>query len=445
LHFIKIFVDVVGWIGVVLYALAYYEVSRGKVQGKSRRYQYMNLAGAVGVAINAFYNHAYPSAIVNMIWMGIAMATLFSLVSPREERDPGRPDTLASEETRRLVIFISSITLMIIISIAVLLTNRQKYQPPQPIRVNTSNWVPYVDQSAPNMGPISEVVREVFRSAGYEPVIDFIGWKQATEEVKDLSALAAFPLILDSERRENFTYSDPLMEFRYVLFYRKDRFTSKELIAWARGELTDVDWKISYVEGYAVWPELQDLNVSGEFQNIQEAFEALQDGKIDLLVEGELVGKQALFNPKIRVNRRMIQSTADIPEEKGINGILTSKQSLRILFPKTPVGEQIRDKINMAIKRVDAFERLEKIRNRLGKPPVHLKVKTEARTLDGTTCMLAENDRAILHEWEAHPEDPPGQSEQKWSLIKMVTGTCRGDLVYVPRAVIEIDELEETL
>src|SRR6056297_314740 len=39
-------VDILGWIGVALYVTAYYMVSAGRVSGRARSYQYLNLAGA---------------------------------------------------------------------------------------------------------------------------------------------------------------------------------------------------------------------------------------------------------------------------------------------------------------------------------------------------------------------------------------------------------------
>ena len=73
---IQLIVEVVGWAGMLLYVVAYTLVSSGRTRGTSQTYQLMNLAGAVGVATNAIYYGAYPSAVVNVIWFAIAATTL---------------------------------------------------------------------------------------------------------------------------------------------------------------------------------------------------------------------------------------------------------------------------------------------------------------------------------------------------------------------------------
>lgn len=69
-------VDVIGWVGMLLYVVAYALISTGRTSGTSHKYQLMNLAGAVGVATNAFYYGAYPSAVVNVVWFAIAVTML---------------------------------------------------------------------------------------------------------------------------------------------------------------------------------------------------------------------------------------------------------------------------------------------------------------------------------------------------------------------------------
>ena len=73
---LQLIVEVIGWAGMLLYVVAYALISSGRTSGTSRKYQLMNLTGAVGVATNAVYYGAYPSAVVNVIWFAIAVTTL---------------------------------------------------------------------------------------------------------------------------------------------------------------------------------------------------------------------------------------------------------------------------------------------------------------------------------------------------------------------------------
>ena len=72
----KLAVEVIGWIGAALILIAYGLLSSGRRTGRSRLYQGMNIVGAVGFVINGWFNHAFPSAVLNVIWIGIGAYAL---------------------------------------------------------------------------------------------------------------------------------------------------------------------------------------------------------------------------------------------------------------------------------------------------------------------------------------------------------------------------------
>ena len=71
-----ILVDVLGWIGTVLYLIAYALVSLKKVDGDALLYQGINIVAGILLVINTFYWRAYPSLGLNAAWIGIAVFTL---------------------------------------------------------------------------------------------------------------------------------------------------------------------------------------------------------------------------------------------------------------------------------------------------------------------------------------------------------------------------------
>jgi hypothetical protein len=73
---VKIAIEIAGWIAAVLILSAYGLLSAGKLTGKSVAYQVMNILGAIGFIINTGYNGAYPSAALNVIWVGIGVWAL---------------------------------------------------------------------------------------------------------------------------------------------------------------------------------------------------------------------------------------------------------------------------------------------------------------------------------------------------------------------------------
>lgn len=70
------FMDLLGWVGTILYLIAYYLVSIKKVEGDSFSYQSMNIVAGVLLVINTFYWRAYPSLGLNAAWIAIGLFTL---------------------------------------------------------------------------------------------------------------------------------------------------------------------------------------------------------------------------------------------------------------------------------------------------------------------------------------------------------------------------------
>jgi hypothetical protein len=76
-------INLIGWVGTILYLIAYALISMKKVEGDSllstgllRLYQGMNIAAGVLLIVNTFTLRAYPSAGLNVAWVGIGLFTL---------------------------------------------------------------------------------------------------------------------------------------------------------------------------------------------------------------------------------------------------------------------------------------------------------------------------------------------------------------------------------
>lgn len=78
-----ILVEVAGWAAAALILGAYALLTAGKLTARSPLYQWMNVVGAAGFIVNSGLNGAYPSAVLNVIWMGIGAAALWSIARAR--------------------------------------------------------------------------------------------------------------------------------------------------------------------------------------------------------------------------------------------------------------------------------------------------------------------------------------------------------------------------
>ena len=69
----RLVLDIAGWVGAGLLLAAYWLISTKRVVGDSVGYQALNIVGSILLMANTVYYGAYPSAFVNLVWLGIAL------------------------------------------------------------------------------------------------------------------------------------------------------------------------------------------------------------------------------------------------------------------------------------------------------------------------------------------------------------------------------------
>ena len=85
---LDLFMEVVGWVGALLILAAYGLLSAGKLDAKSPVYQWLNVVGAVGFILNSGWNGAWPSAALNVVWVGIGAVALVRILSKKRAISP---------------------------------------------------------------------------------------------------------------------------------------------------------------------------------------------------------------------------------------------------------------------------------------------------------------------------------------------------------------------
>ena len=73
----ELFVEVVGWIASVLIVGSYALNISGKLSTNNKWYVWANIVGGLFFVINTYFHHAYPSMVVNIIWVIIAIVMIF--------------------------------------------------------------------------------------------------------------------------------------------------------------------------------------------------------------------------------------------------------------------------------------------------------------------------------------------------------------------------------
>jgi hypothetical protein len=83
--------------GALALIVACGRISQGGVSGSSGRYQPLNLGGILLSLINAAWHHAWPSSVVNPLWIAIALRFPRTPYRAREKRN-----LLSSQQSRVL-------------------------------------------------------------------------------------------------------------------------------------------------------------------------------------------------------------------------------------------------------------------------------------------------------------------------------------------------------
>jgi hypothetical protein len=73
---VKLAIEIIGWAGAALILGAYALLSANRLRAESLTYHLMNILGAAGFVINSGYNGALPSAVMNVVWIGIGVYAL---------------------------------------------------------------------------------------------------------------------------------------------------------------------------------------------------------------------------------------------------------------------------------------------------------------------------------------------------------------------------------
>ena len=69
--------EVCGWLGGLVLICGYAMVSFGRTRAQGKVFQGLNLLGSLTMAANSAWHHAWPSASVNVIWIGVGLGALW--------------------------------------------------------------------------------------------------------------------------------------------------------------------------------------------------------------------------------------------------------------------------------------------------------------------------------------------------------------------------------
>src|SRR5437660_11650184 len=104
-------IEIVGWLAAALMLSAYLMLTMGRISGRSRLYQWLNVFAGAGFILNSGWNGAYPSAFINVVWVIIGVygvlarpaagsATAAQYLKPQGQTAATRPQGVAASNPR---------------------------------------------------------------------------------------------------------------------------------------------------------------------------------------------------------------------------------------------------------------------------------------------------------------------------------------------------------
>lgn len=164
---------------------------------------------------------------------------------------------------------------------------------PDTIEISTGEWPPFLGAELPEQGVIARLIRDIFAEAQISVQFTFLPWSRAMHDTVNGKYTATAVWMFAEDRAKNFLYSEPVLDEKFVFFYRKS-----QPFYWQ--QLTDLQGMIvGGVSGYSYGPDfdtavknhIMGLDIVG---SVEQNFRRLALGRVDIVAEEISVGYHML-------------------------------------------------------------------------------------------------------------------------------------------------------
>ncbi len=157
----------------------------------------------------------------------------------------------------------------------------------------TGEWEPLTGSKLEGNGLAAEIVRKAFKTAGIELEIKFYPWKRCEMMLQQQKIDAIFPYTQTVERKEIYSFSDPVFVVRTKFFYLKKNI--KDLKFNTYEDLKK--YRIGGVLGYFYQKEFEKAGLNVEYVASDELnIKKMLADRIDLFPTADINGWYLLKN-----------------------------------------------------------------------------------------------------------------------------------------------------
>ena len=157
------------------------------------------------------------------------------------------------------------------------------------LNISSGEWPPFLSESLPHKGVVAHLITDIFAQANIKVNFTFLPWPRAYHDTINDKYAATAVWMFEQQRAEDYFYSEPVLNERFVFFYHKQRPFDWQNLNDLKGLLLGGGLAYSYGEEFdkALQAGLFDMSrVSTTEQN----FKRLAMGRIDAFAEEQSVG-----------------------------------------------------------------------------------------------------------------------------------------------------------
>lgn len=320
-------------------------------------------------------------------------------------------------------------------------------QAPETVTVVTGEWPPYVEESAPGGGILTELLSAAFAGMGRGADYRFVLYEQALELARGDAAAGTFPWFRTPAREESWVYGEEaLLEVEYVFFVRRRALSAAGLDTDAVDSVADLGaLRFGGVGGYVYPPEVERrIRPHRRYPTEVAAFEALFEGEIDVLQSDFRVGMHLVTGP-LADRRGQVVVLA--------GGELTHRQPLYFIADRDrPGAEAFVAELDQELRRLELAGFLDQLLDRAGRDSrwvVRLEgndsfplVVGHRERDDDEAILIPNGTRAVVFEWAERFQLPgPVRVHRDMfvkSRVRLLDGPMRGETVWVQSLYIQL-------
>ncbi len=408
----EITLKALGLSGAVLYTLAYFLLTTGRVHAHARPYHAMNLVASAAVFSEALSNGTLGAMVVNIIWFAIAGLTLLGVISVANssrkehalEASEGLPPKASARRADwRRVLLLSAIVLFIAGMTLIFLSLRDRaIDQARTVRVFISEWDPYVTRDAPGYGPAPRLLTDAAARGGLRVEFEHLPtWQEAYDRVLTSDGVATFPWMDPSESLWRVGESGDVEEAIDEQRRRSRRFQTSQTVGrvdhvvYVRDEderfdeLSSLAGKVICVpRGYQVPKQLVD-GAGGvdrveltRASTVAQGFEELESGKADALYVAAADGERVLRGAGVTLGRDAFRVIHTIPLE------------LHVLYSASGT-DTFRERLDRALGEADELLKPSE------RTVIRFSAHASAQDGEGKTRVVAEGTPAVVLGWSA--------------------------------------------